>query len=242
MTGGWLAPMEAVLDALGDDRRVFFRDDDAGWDDASLRELLAVFDRHSVGFDIAVIPAALTPDLARWLERAARTGLVGLHQHGLAHENHEVDGRRCEFGRTRSYDEQLADIDRGRVVLGAALGPAVDSIFTPPWNRCTSDTGRALADLGFRCLSRDSSAAPLDGLAIRELPVTLDWLAKTNGRRWSRSTIGEWLATSFATDSTVGIMLHHAAMDDDDRAALDDLLAVLRTRAHVRPVMMRELI
>ena len=39
----------------------------------------------------------------------ARPG-VGLHQHGLAHVNHEREGRRCEFGPARGAAAQRRDI------------------------------------------------------------------------------------------------------------------------------------
>ena len=74
---------------------------------------------------------------------------VGLHQHGLAHVNHEREGRKCEFGPSRDAAAQRRDIADGRERLAALLGDRVDPIFTPPWNRCTADTGAVLAELGF---------------------------------------------------------------------------------------------
>ena len=52
------------------------------------------------------------------------------------------------------------------------LGERVDPFFTPPWNRCTRDTGEVLVELGFTLLSREHRAEPL-GL-LPELPVHLD--------------------------------------------------------------------
>src|ERR671910_917935 len=109
---------------------VFFRDEDPGG--ASV-----------VPVDLAVIPCALGPELAR--ELLARD--VGLHQHGLAHANHEREGRKHEFGPSRAAARQRADIAAGRARLEALLGDRVGPIFTPPWNRCTIATGRCLAEL-----------------------------------------------------------------------------------------------
>ena len=39
----WLAPVAAALDAAPAPVNVFFRDDDAGWDDGRLLELLGRF-------------------------------------------------------------------------------------------------------------------------------------------------------------------------------------------------------
>ena len=52
----------------------------------------------------------------------------------------------------------------------------MEPIFTPPWNRCTIDTGTALAELGFRVLSRESRAEPLGVPGLLELPIHIDWV------------------------------------------------------------------
>ena len=101
---------------------------------------------------------------------------MGLHQHGLAHANHEREGRKCEFGPSRGLEAQRRDIEAGRARLTDLLGDRVDPIFTPPWNRCTTDTGTALAELGFRVLSRESRAEPLGVPGLFELPIHIDWV------------------------------------------------------------------
>src|SRR3954467_1577014 len=73
---------------------VFFRDDDAGWADERLLELIDRFAAHGLPLDLAVIPMELSAVLA---ERLAERP-VGLHQHGYAHTNHQLEGRKCEFG------------------------------------------------------------------------------------------------------------------------------------------------
>ena len=129
----------------------------------------------------------LDAGLAR--ELAARPE-VGLHQHGLAHVNHEREGRKCEFGPARGAAAQRRDIAEGRERLAALLGARVDPIFTPPWNRCTAETGRCLAELGFEVLSRESRAAPLGVPGLRELPVSVDWFAHRHGERLSPAELG----------------------------------------------------
>ena len=119
-----------------------------------------------------MIPAELDAGLAREL----RERPVGLHQHGLAHVNHEREGRKCEFGPARDAAAQRRDIADGRERLAALLGDRVDPIFTPPWNRCTADTGRVLAELGFAVLSREARAEPLGVPGLAELPVSVDYI------------------------------------------------------------------
>src|SRR4051794_33505250 len=99
--------LRKLLDSLDRSPRrleVFFRDDDAGWDDDRLLALVDLFAERGLPLDLAVIPAELSARLASAL--VARD--VGLHQHGYSHANHEVEGRKCEFGPGRGADLQRA--------------------------------------------------------------------------------------------------------------------------------------
>jgi hypothetical protein len=235
MTNDWLAPVRAALDAAEWSPTVFFRDDDAGWDDDRLMRLLDLFDTTRTPVDVAVIPDALTPTLAaRLLRRAGESdGRVGLHQHGRTHANHEREGRACEFGPSRSREEQARDIAAGAARLAQLLGSVVQPIFTPPWNRCTADTAECLAATGAWVLSRIDSAPPLGVAGVRELPVSVDWQARRGGVRVERAAVVARLAAALRERSVVGIMLHHAAMDDADFAAVADLLALVASHPRV---------
>src|SRR5918912_1563742 len=112
--GDWLDPVRDALDAAAGPVEVFFRDDDAGWSDGRLLDLLDAFADRCVVLDLAVIPAALEPWLAGELRDRADLGEVRLHQHGYAHVNHEPAGRKCEFGPSRGRAAQAGDIAAGR--------------------------------------------------------------------------------------------------------------------------------
>jgi peptidoglycan/xylan/chitin deacetylase (PgdA/CDA1 family) len=232
----WLDPLRAALDESP--ATFFFRDDDAGWRDDRLRRLLDVFDRRVAPVDLAVIPCALGQGLAT--ELRARRGTTGLHQHGFAHVNHEPEGRKCEFGPSRGEAEQRRDVERGRLLLEQLLEGPLDPIFTPPWNRCTQTTGRALAAAGLRVLSRESRTPALGVDGLDELPVHVDWFAHRNGVRLSPDELGERLAAEARGGGPVGVMLHHAFMHADDRRRVHELLGVLARDA--RLVRMRELV
>jgi peptidoglycan/xylan/chitin deacetylase (PgdA/CDA1 family) len=224
----WLDPVRGALDETAAPVDVFFRDDDAGWRDDRLGALLDVFERRGVPVDVAAIPAAVGPRLAR--ELLARG--VAVHQHGWAHVDHEPTGRKCEFGPSRPRAEQLADIAAGAARLRDVAEPLLVPIFTPPWNRCTSATAECLAQLGLACLSREWRATPLEG--VPELPVDVDWLG--------RALVGERLADALREGGRAGVMLHHAAMDDVDLRRLDELVALLATHDAVRCVGMADLL
>jgi Polysaccharide deacetylase len=216
----WLDPVAEALDCAAEPVLVFFRDDDAGWRDDRLRALLDRFGAYELPVDVAAIPQALGPEMAReLLDRG-----VPVHQHGLAHVNHEAEGRKFEFGPSRSRDAQRRDIEAGRTLLAERLDGAVQPIFTPPWNRCTRDTGLCLAELGFAVLSRESRAEPLGVPGLHELPVSLDFVRLEPDE----------LARRFAfARPPIGVMFHHAEMDGAELDRAGELLALLAGHSRV---------
>jgi Polysaccharide deacetylase len=221
----WLDSTRQALAEATKPVTFFIRDDDVGWADEQLFALLDLFAEVDLPIDLAVIPRALTPRLARHLQH--RRQHIDVHQHGYAHVNYEPEGRKCEFGPGRSRARQRMDIARGQQRLRALLGPSVRPIFTPPWNRCTPDTAACLFELCFVALSRDISAGRVAVAGLTELPVGFDWFAKRKGSPLSRDERGDLLAQQIRTATPVGIMLHHAPMDADDLAVLRELLVML---------------
>jgi peptidoglycan/xylan/chitin deacetylase (PgdA/CDA1 family) len=239
---GWLTPLRARLDRAQAPVEFFFRDDDAGWEDRRLAMLLDVFERHGLPLDVAIIPRELTPRLAEALavRREPWNGRLGLHQHGLAHVNHEPSGRKCEFGAARERAAQRDDIARGRELLAARLPGMTQPVFTPPWNRCTRTTAEVLRELGFRILSRHASEAAFGIAALDEVPASVDWsYAKRGGSRLSLTELGDLAAAEAGRGGPVGVSLHHAVMDEGELSLLDELCELLagHAAASCRPLM-----
>lgn len=157
----------------------------------------------------------------------ARNAPLRLHQHGYAHTNHEPTGRKCEFGRSRSAAEQAGDVAAGQRRLADAFGRLVDPVFTPPWNRCSPATADALVANGVHVLSRDHSASPFRRDDLYEVPVTVDWFAQRKHVRVLREEVGGQIAAGVRRGGPVGVMLHHAAIDETERATLGELLCVV---------------
>jgi hypothetical protein len=233
----WLDELRRALDAATAPVDFFFRDDDAGRRDERLFALLDLFERRRLPLDVAAIPRAMTAALASELRSRASAApeRVAVHQHGFAHHNHEAEGRKCEFGPSRTRELQRRDIEEGRRLLEEVHGLNVSGAFTPPWNRCTEATGEALRACGFRLLSRDVTARPLGVAGLYELPVRVDWFARRKGVRLSPEELGASLAEAASgAASPVGVMFHHELMDDAELAGAGELLALLAAHPAAR--------
>jgi hypothetical protein len=241
-----LSVLQAALDAAPAPVPFFLRDDDAGWDDPRLMALLGCSQRANVPIDLAVIPKAADATLAFMLctRMNDAPGLIGVHQHGFAHTNHETTGRKCEFGNARDADTQRSDLREGRARLLDLFGARLEAIFTPPWNRCSAATPALLAELGFAALSR-SRGAPAQH-TLPELPVDVDWckqrrLAAAVGADGLEHICLE-LARRVSAGGPVGLMLHHAEMNAPDLELLHSVLALTKNHPRARWLPMRALL
>jgi peptidoglycan/xylan/chitin deacetylase (PgdA/CDA1 family) len=239
----WLDPVRCALDAAPEPVNFFFRDDDAGWSDDRLFQMLDLFADYDLPIDLAIIPQALTPSLAQEIRKRIEASgeRIGAHQHGFAHLNHETEGRKCEFGPARTRAQQERDIVSGQRFLAELLGAIVQPIFTPPWNRCTAQTGVCLEELGFRILSRDHSAKALNVSGLLELPVRIDWFARRKGSRLNLNQLGALIADAVKDSYTTGVMFHHAIMNAEERRAVGELLALLAAHNRARCGLMESL-
>lgn len=217
-----------VLAARQTPIKVFFRDDDGGWADQRLQQLSYEFIQQDLPLDIAVIPGALSEQSVDVISEILNAGdRIAIHQHGFEHKNHQVSGRSCEFGSDRSYQQQHRDIAAGQQKLASVFSDRLCPIFTPPWNRCTSDTSAALKSLGVGYLSRITGSAPIES-TLPELPVAIDWLKKRKRVRLNTAELIEYICGLLNTsDQVIGVMLHHEHMDQDNRLLLRQFIEVL---------------
>lgn len=236
--------LETLLAARATPLHVFFRDDDANEDVPPLRRLLQLFQCWQTPLNLAVIPGNLTAAGRDCLLQAAATPeLIELHQHGWLHLNHEPAGRKCEFGPSRSFAEQWADIQQGQARMTEAFGSHWFPAFVPPWNRCTESTAQALEQLGFRVLSRDSGGAALAPHKLAEIPVTLDLFRWRGGPQLRPAAeLIEAFGQQAQTNATIGVLLHHKVMDDAAFAFVEALLRLLQRFPVVRCYTLRQLV
>lgn len=213
---------------------LFFRDDDIDEDEDGLRRLLDLFLLRQTPVNLEVVPGLLT-DACVALLRQYPPSLVELNQHGWRHTNHEREGRKCEFGASRSFEQQFEDIANGQRRMNEAFGDRWSPVFTPPWNRCAEETFRALDQLGFAALSKIRGRQPIVGHKFREISITFDpYRWKGEPAMKSPESIIEELVTQMNELDTVGIMLHHKVMDSTAFFLLERLIETLRIYPGVR--------
>lgn len=198
--------------------KIFFRDDDVDIEEDTLTHLLDLFLSRGVPINLEIIPKNLTDSAIKLLYQYKRScgSILELNQHGWQHLNHERVGKKCEFGISRGFDEQLEDISRGKSMLEETFDQAFYPVFTPPWNRCTVDTFRVLDQLGFRALSKDTGKQSVKGYSFREISTTLDIFKWKGGAALKPpDEILEDLISQIGVLPAIGILLHHKIMDTD---------------------------
>jgi predicted glycosyltransferase len=236
----WLTGFKQFLDAkeaAGRTLHLFLRDDDVDEDEDSLKHLLDLALARGVPMNLEIIPGRLTPACTAALKNALRAdhALLSLNQHGWMHSNHEMEGRKCEFGSSRSFTQQLNDIAQGKAILEGTFDELFFPAFTPPWNRCTTDTYRVLDELGFQVFSKDRGKDRLTEYRFSEISTTLDlYTWKAGARMKSAREIVRDLMVQLDTLPFVGLLLHHKVMAEDAFKFLDQILCELRCSSVVR--------
>jgi predicted deacetylase len=240
----WLDPLRKTMDEAPGPISFFFRNDDVGWADARLFDLLVLFAHYNVPIDLAVIPKSISNNTAGRLRKLVedRPEHVSIQQHGYEHVNHEQTGRTCEFGVSRSSEFQQADIANGKAQLSDLFGPIAEPIFTPPWNRCTASTAACLQQEGFTVLSRDITATRFNTEGLIELNVSIDWFGHRRKVRMTPNEIGDSLRTAVSSREPVGVMLHHALVNDEERERIGELLNLLTSHSQVHCGLMRHFV
>lgn len=244
----WDARLGGAVDrglaaAPGNRAVVWFRADDIAAPGRNFQRMIAAFTRHRTPLALAVVPAWLTRPRWEAIRKIAEPGadFWCWHQHGWRHANHEIVGKKQEFGSARPAGAVVGDLRNGRNRLRDILGWDFYPAFTPPWNRCGPEALTGLVDLGFRALSRSAGATPPAPPGLPEFPVNVDLHTRRDPdpeTGWD-NLLAEW--ESAVSTGTAGIMLHHQRMNDAAVDFLDRLLPLLRARSGIRMAGLPEL-
>ena len=212
----------------GGDAHIFFRADDIAVPGKQFAHLLKIFSQFRVPLCLAVVPAWLTRP--RWLalKRVARNAGSRWcwHQHGWRHINHEIKGKKQEFGPLRCRADLEHDIKCGRQHLENLLGKSFFPVFTPPWNRCDQKALDVLKNLRYAAVSRSRGSRPPPPKGLANFDVNVDLHTrkeKTPAAGWD-NLFNELLHA--IASGRCGIMIQHQRMN---QAAFDFLEILLKT-------------
>lgn len=233
----WTAPLpldtEKKLRAIVSAYRntpIFFRADDIGGKKDSLFDpLMELFVVHRIPLCLAVVPTWIdTAIWAKYEKYQPQSTQWCWHQHGYSHTNHEHTGKKAEFGLTRSENDIKQDIVNGKNKLASLLGDAFTPVFTPPWNRCSSQTLQTLSEQSFCAVSRSWQATPLPPEDLPDIQINID----LHTRKEQDAAIS-WKALytelrQAADAGLMGIMLHHQLMNQHGFVFLDLLLRLVQ--------------
>jgi hypothetical protein len=212
---------------------LWWRDDDAAAPSRRLDELLALAGKVSVA--LAVIPGLAGEALAARLGRPGGSPARVL-QHGWRHVDHASGGKKSEFPPSRSPEEIVGDLAKGRARLSALFGASTLAVLAPPWNRFHDAFLPLLAAGGIRAISRVNprpTAWPAPGVFAANVHVDLvAW-------RGDRGFVGEAAALAGLAwhlrsrrcggadrDEPTGILTHHLVQDEATGAFLVRLLGL----------------
>ena len=227
-----------------DDAHIFFRADDIAVPGKQFAHLLEIFSQSRVPLCLAVVPAWLTRP--RWLalERVAKNSASRWcwHQHGWRHVNHEIDGKKQEFGPVRCRADLEHDIRCGRQRLENLLGKNFFPVFTPPWNRCDQKALELLKEMDYAAISRSRGSKPPPPEGLLNIDVNVDLHTrkeKTPGIGWDN--LFNDLQQAIAS-GRCGIMIHHQRMNQAAFDFLDILLNALKKQKKLQLVHFKDLI
>lgn len=211
----------------------WWRDDDAEQPSAALDRLFDLQTRTNVPLCLAVVPAEVSPALARQCERGDGVQVV---QHGYAHRNNAAAGvKKTEL--VGSVDDRLRELADGLAGLEALFGPRLEKVLVPPWNRIDAALLPHLAEIGFGGLSTygprpGREAAP----GLRQTNAHCDPVNWRDGRGFvgldeAVRQICEHLALRRqgvvdAAEPT-GLLTHHLVMDTETWRFVEQFMATV---------------
>lgn len=245
----WRERLEAAISGMAASELppIFFMADDIGAEGRAFDALCRIFRHHKVPLAMAVVPAWLSDARRERLFRSAPIDeeLWGWHQHGWRHVSRQESGGKAEFGEDRPLDRQHEDILSGRRKMELIFGPHFVPIFSPPWNRFSAVTLKALRTLGFKGIS---AAAPLPAgtklpWGFFNLPINID--LHTRNSVSSAKDLNELLATVGQLQSSAdyaGIVIRHQQMTLFAFQFLDYLLYNLKNVLGARFFSFREIL
>lgn len=209
---------------------LYFRNDDLGWNPKEFSRLLTLFARHDQRLNTAAIPSCITDHIIKESIPYSYQASPYLQvvAHGFSHKNYQKEGKNSEYGSDRDFEEVRKELVEGNRILREKFENYFPC-FVPPWNRIEEAFVDLLPSCGYKMLSRDEKGEAASSLP--EFSVSIDLHTRKDGVKLSAKEIFRDLARrQEAGHDSVGVMLHHCKMNEEDFTILDELLKELSKR------------
>ena len=216
-------------------KHLFFRADDIAELNENFEKLIDIFIAHEVPIHLATIPQKLTNECIGYLTKIIKSygDLIEIGQHGFSHENHSKSKDKFgkyEFGKNRTYKQQLDDIVAGNRLLKKYFKRKI-TVFTPPWHGFDENTLSILEKTGFSAISLGRKKVKFESqYDLRYIPLRIDFNKRNDDGSWVSEDNKEIIKKIFISKcSTAGILLHHNAFNNPEEFShLDKLLRFLK--------------
>lgn len=203
--------------------KIFFRDDDLGWDPQLFQRLLQVFLNHQMKLNASAIPLVCSKTYSPGVF-AEHATFLQIHTHGYAHLNRKATGKRSEYDESRSLEEVEKEFILGKSILESLFPNLYYPAFIPPWNTIDEKFIPLLPKAGYQILSRSSATNQIPAKGIQSLDVSISLHSRQGKLQVQLKPLLEKIKN---TPQPAGILLHHSMMDDLDFLYLDNLLKAL---------------
>lgn len=241
----WLERLERVFIARRTRKaKIFFRADDIGVPSVAFNALCRIFKYFEVPLALSVVPSWVNTNRANHLFQIASPSepLWSWHQHGWRHTNWEKDGKKAEFGPSRTENQKWQDLWKGVNKMKEILGNAFVPVFTPPWNRITPDVPALLYKLGFKAISIDQKLITKQH-NLKVFRIYLDLHTRKISRPTSAfDTLIEDCNRLFTVREPAGIMIHHNRMNINAFLFIANLIELAKKSPYVTITSFRDML
>jgi hypothetical protein len=228
---GWRA-LEEELDAWrysGRKAVMWWRDDDAVQQTASIDHLFAMGNHFAIPIALAVIPAKVNRSLARVVQGRD----VTIFQHGWDHTNHALPGAyKAELAVGRAAEEVREQLWKGWGKLVSLFADRLLPVLVPPFNQLDPNLAHIIhAAYPFVSLHSDFNDVRITSVNVH--CNIMDW---GTGDTVPEDTVALQLVTALRLrryhlvrlSTPIGILTHHLDHTDTAWSLLDSLLTRLR--------------
>lgn len=204
--------------------KVFFRDDDLGFETKLFQKLLDLFAQHQSKLNVSAIPKLCFDTLTEGTFSDYKSTLQ-IVTHGYAHVDRTVSGKRSEYDASRSIEEVEKELILGKSILEKLFPNLYFPAFVPPWNTLAEKFIPLLSKAGYLILSRSKATNQIPAVGIQSLDVSISLHSKQDKLQLPLPGLLEKIKT---TPQPVGILLHHSMMDELDFYYLGNLLKAFK--------------